>query len=179
MLLIDSLRNQSCMFVRITIFIFGLLTIQVSNLQPDITGASESSRPNIILILVDDMGYSDIGAFGSEIDTPNIDALSEQGITFTHFYNSAKCETTRAALMSGLYHQQTVSVFDGGYPRMLAHNNNNVTIAELLGDGGYDTIMSGKWHMGNHIKDRFEFLAEENTDLLRESLGELPQADGS
>lgn len=137
------------MFVRITIFIFGLLTIQVSNLQPDITGASESSRPNIILILVDDMGYSDIGAFGSEIDTPNIDALSEQGITFTHFYNSAKCETTRAALMSGLFHQQTVSVFDGGYPRMLAHNNNNVTIAELLGDGGYDTIMSGKWHLGH------------------------------
>lgn len=111
------------------------------------------SSPNIILILVDDMGYSDIGAFGSEIETPNIDALSARGLTMTHFYSTAKCETTRASLMSGLYHQQTDSSFAGGYSNMLAHNKNNVTIADLLGANGYETIMSGKWHLG-HWQER-------------------------
>jgi arylsulfatase len=133
----------------IYLLLIGFLVPQASQSQLD-RSASNNSKPNIVLILVDDMGYSDIGSFGSEIETPNIDGLANQGMIMTHYYSTAKCETTRTSLMSGLHHQQTDSVFgSGSYANMLAHNNNNVTIAELLRHGGYETIMSGKWHLGH------------------------------
>ena len=107
-------------------------------------------RPNIVLIMVDDMGFSDLGVTGSEIDTPNIDALAKEGMLFTQFYNAAKCEITRGSLMTGLYSQQISDTVSGAYPIVLGESrNNNATIAELLGNAGYETIASGKWHLGN------------------------------
>ncbi|CAA6693210.1 MULTISPECIES: arylsulfatase [unclassified Lentimonas] len=95
-------------------------------------------RPNIVLILVDDMGYSDLGCFGSEIETPNLDRLAADGIRFTNFTNNAKCETTRTALMTGQYH--TVVRQKGNGQRVM-------TLPETLALGGYQSFMVGKWHI--------------------------------
>ncbi len=110
-------------------------------------------RPNIIVILVDDMGYSDIGCMGSEIETPNLDRLANNGMLFTHFYNTSRCCPSRASLLTGQYQ------WDAGMGHMDSDksdyeeyqgylSNNSVTIAEALKDNGYRTFMSGKWHVG-------------------------------
>ncbi len=113
-------------------------------------GAS-GSKPNIILIMSDDMGFSDIGCYGSEIDTPNLDGLAENGLRFTQFYNTARCCPTRASLMTGLYqHQAGIGHMTGDYGRPGYRgdlNNNCVTIAQALKPAGYSTYMSGKWHV--------------------------------
>ena len=110
------------------------------------------ARPNIIVILVDDMGFSDIGCYGSEIPTPNLDHLAATGLRFTQFYNTGRCCPTRAALLTGLYsHQAGVGLMVGnqGVPGYLGHLNDQcVTLAEVLGPAGYFTAMSGKWHVG-------------------------------
>jgi len=114
--------------------------------------ASDASRPNIVLIMADDMGYSDIGCYGGEIDTPHIDALAAGGLRFTQFYNTSRCCPTRASLMTGLYpHQAGVGHMTGrdmgpGYRGYI--NDTSVTIAEVLKTAGYQTIMTGKWHAG-------------------------------
>ncbi len=112
----------------------------------------ESKRPNIIVILADDMGYSDIGCFGSEIPTANLDSLAEDGLRFTQMYNSARCCPSRAALLTGLNpHQAGVGhmVADLGVPEYQGYlRENAVTIAESLRESGYSTYMSGKWHVG-------------------------------
>lgn len=122
--------------------------------------AVAQQRPNIVLIMADDMGYSDIGCFGSEIPTPNLDALAGKGIRFTQFYNGARCCPTRASLLTGLYPHQTgighmtesVEKPDEdnwgtfGYQGFL--NKNCVTLGEVLGGAGYHTYMAGKWHLG-------------------------------
>jgi len=124
------------------------------------TGAGGTGkRPNIILIMADDMGYSDIGCFGGEIETPNIDRLASNGLRFTQFYNTSRCCPTRASLLTGLYAHQagighmTVEEphqgYDYGYPSYRGSLNENcVTIAEALKPAGYNTYMSGKWHVG-------------------------------
>lgn len=106
--------------------------------------AESSARPNIILIMCDDMGFSDIGCFGSEIDTPNIDSLASDGLTFTQFYNNAKCTTTRASLITGMYPRQS-----GGLLRP-----DLVTIPEVLRPAGYRCALSGKWHLGSKQPNR-------------------------
>lgn len=112
-------------------------------------------RPNIVLIMADDLGYSDIGCYGSEIRTPNLDALAENGLRFTQFYNTARCCPTRAALMTGRYsHQAGVGhmVNDRGFDGYRGElNRESVTIAEALGSGGYATAMSGKWHVTHNL----------------------------
>ena len=113
---------------------------------------SQLERPNIILIMSDDMGYSDLGCYGSEIQTPNLDALAKDGLRFTQFYNQARCCPTRASLMTGLYPHQAgmgwMSAVDHNLPGYQAQLNDKcVTIAQVLKSAGYSTYMAGKWHL--------------------------------
>ena len=104
-------------------------------------------KPNIIVILVDDMGYSDLGSYGGEIRTPNLDRLSANGLRFTQSYNSARCCPSRASLLTGLYsHQAGIANFTGpdrtaewGPAYLGRLNNNCVTLAEVLKTAGYST----------------------------------------
>ena len=117
--------------------------------------AGAAPRPNIVVILVDDMGFSDLGCYGSEIPTPNLDALAKNGLRFTQFYNTARCCPTRASLLTGLYpHQAGVGwmVEDQKLPGYAGRLNDRcVTMAEVLRPAGYLTAMTGKWHVGqNH-----------------------------
>jgi len=115
-------------------------------------GRASKRPPNIVLIMADDMGYSDIGCYGGEIATPNLDRLARGGLRFTQFYNGARCCPTRAALLTGLYaHQAGIGhmVDDRGFPSYLGRLNTScVTIAEALRPAGFTTLMSGKWHVG-------------------------------
>jgi arylsulfatase len=121
-------------------------------LPPFARAASGGKRPNIVLILNDDMGFSDLGCYGSEIQTPNLDRLAAGGVRFTQFYNCARCCPTRASLLTGLYpHQAGVGhmVNNRGTPAYQGYLNDScVTLAEALRAGGYRTAMSGKWHVG-------------------------------
>ncbi|MEM7367710.1 MAG: arylsulfatase [Bacteroidota bacterium] len=134
----------------IGIFCFFVLCL---GCQPDQT--NDPGPPNIILIMGDDMGYSDLGCYGGEINTPNLDALAANGLRFTQFYNGARCCPTRASLLTGLYaHQAGVGhmMSDRGTPAFqgdLSHNA--VTIAEALKGAGYSTYMSGKWHVTPYL----------------------------
>ena len=111
-----------------------------------------ADKPNIVLILADDMGYSDIGCYGSEIQTPNLNRLGVNGLRFSQMYNSARCCPSRAALLTGLNPQQTGvghMVDNWGFPAYQGYLNHScVTVAEVLRDHGYATFMSGKWHVG-------------------------------
>ncbi len=116
---------------------------------------SGAKRPNIIVIMSDDMGYSDMGCYGSEIKTPTVDSLAANGLRFTQFYNTARCCPTRASLMSGLYpHQAGVGhmMNDKGLDGYRGNLNKRcVTIAEVMKTAGYSTYMAGKWHVTRHI----------------------------
>lgn len=113
-------------------------------------------KPNIILIMSDDMGYSDLGSYGGEISTPHLDKLAEGGLRFTQFYNTSRCCPTRASLLTGLYAHQagmgrmTEDDKQPGYSGDLSRNA--VTLAEVLKSSGYRTYMSGKWHVTKQLK---------------------------
>ncbi|PHY06128.1 MAG: arylsulfatase [Alcaligenaceae bacterium] len=114
-----------------------------------------TKRPNILLILNDDMGYSDIGCYGGEIQTPNLDRLAQGGLRFTQFYNTARCSPSRASLLTGLHPHQTgigILTYDSG-PEGYAGNLNQrcATIAEVLKPAGYRTYLSGKWHVSSNL----------------------------
>lgn len=114
--------------------------------------AQSQVMPNIVLIMADDMGYSDIGCYGGEINTPNLDRLASEGIRYTQFYNCARSCPTRASLMTGLYPHQAgmgwMTVANLGTPQYQGELNKNcLTIAEVLKTAGYSTYMSGKWHL--------------------------------
>ncbi len=116
--------------------------------------AAPAARPNVVVILVDDMGWSDIGCYGSEIPTPNLDNLAATGLRFTQFYNTARCSPSRASLITGLYPHRAglgyleplvIKDSEGTTGRL---SDRAVTIGEALQPAGYFTAMSGKWHMG-------------------------------
>jgi arylsulfatase A-like enzyme len=141
-----------------------LAVILISGLLYGCNGqeGKQSSKPNIIVILSDDMGFCDIGNYGSEIKTPNLDELARSGIRFTQFYNTARCSPSRASILTGLYpHQAGVGFLTTanqkpvreilgapGYTDFLSKNC--VTIAEALKPAGYQTYLSGKWHVGQY-----------------------------
>ena len=113
----------------------------------DAENVARDTRPNIVLIMADDLGYSDLGAYGGEINTPHLDRLAREGLQFTQFYNNAKCTESRAALLSGVYHHQTQNF----------SVQNHVTLAEVLKEAGYKTMMTGKWHLpGNPVERGFD-----------------------
>ena len=121
-----------------------------------LSSAASAPRPNIIVIMSDDMGYSDIGCYGSEIETPVLDKLAANGLRYTQFYNTARCCPTRASLLSGLYaHQAGIGQMtsDGGQDGYRGDlSRNAVTLAECLKTSGYRTYMSGKWHVTKQLK---------------------------
>lgn len=122
-----------------------------------LNGLSQSAvvqKPDIVVILADDMGYSDLGCYGSEIPTPVLDSLASNGLKFTRFYNAARCCPTRASLLTGLYpHQAGIGhmVDDNGLPGYRGRlSDQSVTLAEVLRGTGYQTLMTGKWHVTNN-----------------------------
>ena len=135
---------------RIVFFLTGLC------LLVSVAQAAKAPRPNIIIAMADDMGWSDIGCYGGEIRTPRLDALANKGVRFTQFYNTGRCCPTRATLLTGVYAHQA------GIGWMMSNQNlpgfkgdlgqNGRTIAEVIKTAGYATYMSGKWHVTPHVK---------------------------
>jgi len=117
------------------------------------TSYVEAKRPNVLLVMVDDMGWTDVGSFGSEIETPNIDALAKEGVKFTDFHVSVSCSPTRSMLLSGTDNHiaglgnmgEMLAPEQRGKPGYEGHLNNRVAfLAEVLQTGGYHTYMAGK-----------------------------------
>ncbi|MEE8450808.1 MAG: arylsulfatase [Thermoguttaceae bacterium] len=140
------------------------------------TAATAAERPNIILIMADDLGFADIGCYGSEIETPNLDALAAGGLQFTQFYNTAKCHSSRVSLLTGLYCDQAGSV----------QLSRGATIGEVLSGAGYFTAMVGKWHLSKqptdfgfqrywgHLSGATNFFTGDNTFRLNGETWKVP-----
>jgi len=136
----------------------------------------EKKKPNVIVILVDDMGFSDLGCYGGEIETPNLDRLAAGGMRFTQFYNTAKCTPTRASLLTGCYHREV------GESKL----QNCITLPEALKTAGYTTLMTGKWHLDStpvkrgfdryfgHLSGATNYFLGDETFLLDEEKFEVP-----
>ncbi len=132
------------------------LAVSLQLILSQISSARSAERPNIVLIMADDMGFSDIGCYGGEIETPVLDGLAAKGLRLTQFYNTGRCCPTRASLLTGLYpHQAGIGhmMGDDGLPSYSGNLSPNcVTIAEALKPAGYGCYVAGKWHVARHIQ---------------------------
>src|SRR5450631_2658067 len=151
-----TLNNQyrHGQFIKMIILFFLIL----GDMRPSFAQSKPDLRPNILLIVADDLGYADLGCYGGEIKTPNIDLLAKQGILFTQFHTSPLCAPTRSMILTGNDNhvagmgsmfsvEGTTRAGKPGYERHLT--DRIVTVAQLMKDGGYQTFMSGKWHLGS------------------------------
>ena len=139
--------------MKCSFFCFSSLLFLACLLFP-VSGGAENSKPNIIVVLADDLGYSDLGCYGSEIQTPRLDDLAQNGIRFTQMYNAGRCCPSRASLLTGLYQHQAGIGFmvygDWGVGYEGSLNKNGYTLGEVLKEAGYTTFTSGKWHAASH-----------------------------
>ena len=142
-------RDRLITGIIICFFLFAVTSNSLSQI-------TKGKKPNVIVILSDDMGYSDIGCFGSEISTPHLDKLAMNGLRYTQFYNTARCSPSRASLLTGLYphqagmgHLSTENFPEPGYADDLSKQA--VTMAEVFRLGGYATYMVGKWHIAKNL----------------------------
>jgi arylsulfatase len=146
-------NSRRARFCRTWVKVFTTVTL-LGVALPNTRSQTPAPRPNILLILADDLGFSDVGCYGSEIATPNLDKLAAEGLRFTQFYNAARCCPSRASLVTGLYPQQAgmgdmaggQKIGPPGYEGRLM--DRCVTIPEVLKPAGYHCYMAGKWHLG-------------------------------
>jgi arylsulfatase len=136
-------------------------------------------RPNVLVVLVDDLGFSDIGCYGSEIETPNLDRLAENGLRFSQFYNTAKCHSSRISLLTGCY------AYEAGNTKM----DRAVTSAEVLSNAGYFSMMTEKWHLKKeptdfgfdryfgHLSGACNYFSGDDTFRLNGEKWNVPEAD--
>lgn len=138
-------------FITLNLLLSAAVLVQAQNKTNNAESIS-ASKPNIVLIMVDDMGYSDLGSYGSEISTPNLDRLAKEGLLLREFYNNSICAPTRASLLTGQYqHKAGVGYFDVnlGLPAYQGFlNKESLTLGEVFRSGGYSTLLAGKWHVG-------------------------------
>ena len=154
--------------------------------KSNVQGFEEDSRPNIIVIMADDLGFSDLGCYGGEIETPNLDYLAANGVRSNAFYNTSRCCPTRASFLTGLYpHQAGLGrmTMDAGLPGYRGSlQSNTVTIAEVLKDAGYQTGMTGKWHVSETVdlggEKQLKWLSHQENNGPFSDLKSYPTARG-
>jgi arylsulfatase len=148
--------KKAPLYFLLVIIIISLTAFTINNSFWDKHEAISGIRPNIVVILADDLGFSDIGCYGGEINTPNLDYLATNGVRFSNFYNISRCCPSRASLLTGMYnHNAGIGEMteDRHLPGYRGHLTDSVaTIAELLKLSGYHTAMSGKWHVSNTLE---------------------------
>ena len=151
------MRHLIVIMSLLAIVLAGCVAEETDTKHTSTSDSTSETRPNILLIIGDDMGFSDVGAFGSEVATPNLDALASEGLSFTNFHVGATCSPTRSLLLTGVDNHRSglgnmhefltkEQIGQPGYEGYL--NKSVVTIVNLIRDAGFSTYMAGKWHLG-------------------------------